>query len=72
MLDFSFGIDEIVTIFAAFHIFKGRLMSVKAGILLCLFDNAASYNRTIIITQCASCDVAVIAHQLPFGMWNSR
>ena len=32
MLDFSFGIDEIVTIFAAFHIFKGRLMSVKAGI----------------------------------------
>lgn len=32
MLDFSFGIDEIVTIFAAFHIFKGRPMSVKAGI----------------------------------------
>lgn len=71
MLDFSFGIDEIVTIFAAFHIFKGRLMSVKAGIFM-LVRNAVSYNRKNIIMQCASCDVAVIAHQLPFGMWNSR
>lgn len=32
MLGFLFGIDENVTIFAAFHIFKGRLVSVKAGI----------------------------------------